>query len=202
VRWENYWSEVLLLEEYDRKIGLVGRFGIGAPAAATVLEELIAVGVQEFISIGSAGSLQKHVQIGDAVVCEQAICGEGVSRHYLTHAECCKAGTGITTRIKAALEGRSIAHHSGTTWTTDAPYRETIEEVRQHQAENVLAVEMEAAALFAVAQFRGVELGAALAIGDSLADLKWHPDFLGPVARNGLKTIYSVAVQALAQGLG
>jgi uridine phosphorylase len=60
---------------------VVGGFGIGAPAAATVLEELIALGVREFISIGTAGCLQPQRALGEAIVCTGAIRDEGVSHH-------------------------------------------------------------------------------------------------------------------------
>jgi uridine phosphorylase len=65
-----------------RNIALAGGFGIGAPAAATVLEELIALGAREFISIGEAGCLQPRCAFGEAVVCTGAIRDEGVSHHY------------------------------------------------------------------------------------------------------------------------
>ena len=55
---------------------------------------------------------------------------------------------------------------------------------------------MEASALFAVAQYRGVEIAALFTVSDSLADLKWHPDFNNPKTLEGLETIYKAALQA------
>ena len=65
-----------------RNVAVAGGFGIGAPAAATVLEELIALGAREFISTGTAGCLQPWCGFGEAVVCTGAIGEEGVSHHY------------------------------------------------------------------------------------------------------------------------
>ena len=72
----------------------------------------------------------------------------------------------------------------------DTPYRETIAEVRQYQQEGVMTVEMEAAALFAVAQYRGVDLAAAFVISDSLAELVWNPQFEVEVVENSLVQLY------------
>lgn len=196
--WEHFQPAVHLLEDCNRQVGVVGQFGIGAPTAVTVAEELIAFGVQEFISVGTAGSLQKHVRVGNIVVCDRAVRDEGTSHHYLPAAKYAGADTSITTRIQDALCAAGVAFHVGASWTTDAPYRETVAEVKQYQAEGILAVEMEAAALFAVAQVRGVKLGSILTISDSLANLKWQPEFHSELTQDGLEAIYSAAVSVLA----
>ena len=69
--------------------------------------------------------------------------------------------------------------------------------MQHYQAEGVLTVEMEAAALFAVAAYRGVEMGALLTISDSLADQTWDPQFRSVTTREGLETLYRVALEAL-----
>jgi hypothetical protein len=78
------------------RIGVVGQFGIGAPAAAAALEELAALGTERFISIGTAGSLQRDLPVGEVVVCEDAIRDEGVSHHYLPPAMLVSASKGLT----------------------------------------------------------------------------------------------------------
>ena len=196
IPWGHFDPAVCFL--INGNVGLAGGFGIGSPAAVAILEELIASGVQEFISIGTAGSLQKHVGIGDIIVCEKAIRGEGTSQHYLPLAKYSEAHIGITKRIKNALrENDEKAVHAGSVWTTDAPYREIKKQVRAYQAEGVLAVEMEAAALFAAAKCRGVELGVVLTIGDSLADLTWEPHFLSKPVQDKVQTIYEIALKVL-----
>ena len=75
--------------------------------------------------------------------------------------------------------------------------RETVAEARHYQAEGVATVEMEASALFAVAAFRGVEMGAMFTVSDSLASLKWKPEFHSELTQKGLETIYRAAVHAL-----
>jgi purine-nucleoside phosphorylase len=181
-------------------IGLTGKFGIGAPAASTVMEELIAAGVTRFVSIGGAGGLQPDLRIGDITLCERAIRDEGVSHHYLpseTYADC----TGpLTDRLREALAvGLPLGEvRAGTTWTIDAPYRETVQELRYYQAQGVLTVEMEAAALAAVARYRGVEFATAFTVTDSLAEAVWNPQFGSEAITRGMDLLYRAAVGALA----
>jgi uridine phosphorylase len=188
---------LLLLPSTGGRVGLLGQFGIGAPAAAAALEELAAMGTSAFVSVGTAGSLQSDVNIGDLVLCEAAIRDEGVSHHYLPPAKLATAQASMTAALAAALRRAGVPFRAGSSWTIDTPYRETVAEVRRYQAEGVLCVEMEAAALFAVAEVRGLQVSSAFAISDSLADLVWNPQFHGPPVQAGLITLFEAAVSAL-----
>ena len=106
------------------------------------LEELIAFGVKRFISIGTAGTLQKDIKVGDLIVCEKAIRDEGTSYHYLKPSKYAYASKEMTKRIKNALDALEQKYFVGTSWTIDAPYRETVVEARQYQKEGVATVEM------------------------------------------------------------
>jgi phosphorylase superfamily protein len=183
------------------RIGLLGRFGIGAPGAAASLEELAAAGTPAFVSIGTAGSLQRDLAVGDLVLCQAAIRDEGVSHHYLPPGKLATASASLTGALAAALEAAGAPCRAGTSWTIDTPYRETVAEARHYQAEGVLCVEMEAAALFAVAEVRGLRVASAFTISDSLADLVWHPRFDSPTVERGLVTLYGAALAALRAGL-
>lgn len=185
------------LQETENRVAVAGGFGVGAPAVVLVLEALIVQGVRRFLTIGTAGSLQRHVGIGDIVVCDRAIRDEGTSHHYLPPEEYTHASPAMTNRLIEALQAAGTPYSVGTSWTIDAPYRETVAEVQHYQSEGVLTVEMEAAALFAVATYRGVEMGSLLTISDSLADLTWDPHFRSDTTREGLETLYQVALEAL-----
>lgn len=188
---------VLLLPSTGGRIGLLGQFGIGAPAAAVVLEDLAATGTSAFVSVGTAGSLQRDLDIGDLVLCEAAIRDEGVSHHYLPPAKLALASAAMNGALGAAMRQAGVPFRAGTSWTIDTPYRETVAEARRYQAEGVLCVEMEAAALFAVAKVRGLQVASGFAISDSLAELVWNPQFHGPQVEAGLITLYEAAVSAL-----
>jgi uridine phosphorylase len=190
---------LVLLPSCDGRVGLMGRFGIGAPGAVAVLEDLAALGTRRFVSIGTAGSLQRDLMVGSLVVCEAAVRDEGVSHHYLPPGRLAAADPGLTARLRAALEQAGPGCRTGISWTIDTPYRETVAEARHYQDEGVLCVEMEAAALFAVGQVRGVQVASALVISDSLAELVWDPQFEGPEVRAGLLALYHAAVAAIRE---
>jgi uridine phosphorylase len=191
---------ILPLPSTDGRVGLLGQFGIGAPAAAAALEELAALGTSSFVSIGTAGSLQRDLQAGDLVLCEAAIRDEGVSHHYLPPAKLVSADAAMTGALRAAMTQGGLGFRAGTSWTIDTPYRETVAEARHYQGEGVLCVEMEAAALFAVARARGLHVASAFTISDSLADLVWNPRFHESEVEAGLVALYGAALAALMAG--
>jgi uridine phosphorylase len=191
---DGYFSKLYFLSETQNEIAIIGNFGIGSPIACAILEELIAFGVKKFISIGVAGTLQKNIKIGDLVLCDKAIRDEGTSYHYIKKSKYAYPSKELTNRLAASLIKNGNDFHTGASWTIDAIYRETVAEARHYQQEGVATVEMEAAGLFAVAEYQNVEMASVFTISDSLADLVWHPEFHSNATREGLEQIYSAAV--------
>lgn len=101
---EGFYGEFYLLNETKNQIGVLAKFGIGAPVVCTLLEELIAFGVKKFISVGEAGTLQKNIKIRDIVICEKAIRDEGTPYHYLKPSKYAYASKEITEKIKDVLD--------------------------------------------------------------------------------------------------
>ncbi len=185
-----------LLKDTNNQIGVCGKFGIGAPVVAILMEELIAFGVKRFLSIGIAGSLQKNLHLGSIVVCDKAIRDEGTSHHYLKSEKYVPSSKAMKERIECTIEKMGLKYITGTTWTIDAPYRETTAEVTQYRKEGVLTVEMEAAALFAVAICRKVEIGAIFTISDYLEKTEWKPHF--HLTEKHEKELFTIAKEVLA----
>ncbi|MEN9343490.1 MAG: hypothetical protein RLZZ453_277 [Chlamydiota bacterium] len=177
----------------------VGHFGIGAPTTASKMEELITWGVSQFVTIGTAGSLQTKAKRGDLVLCEKAIRDEQISHNYLPTAKYIHAPRRMSTKLQMQMKKMNIPFHIGSTWTTDNLYKQTDEEVEQYRIEGVLTVEREAAALFAVAHCYQVDLAALFTISDPAKDLLWQPHFDDPQVQQGLKTALDVAVLATIQ---
>jgi len=194
---DGFISKSYLLEDTDNQILVVSKFGIGAPVVVALLEELIAYGIKYFISIGNAGAISKKLNDGDVVVCEKAIRDEGTSYHYLPKSKFAFATKEITTLIKKKLTENKIPFYSGASWTNDSFYRQTINEVIQYQKEGILTVEMEASALFAVAKFRGVQMGSILTISDSIANLKWNPQFHSKKVHTAYDVLFKTAKDTL-----
>jgi len=151
---------------------------IGAPYAAMVLETLIAWGARRVIFLGWGGAISEQVKIGDIILPTSALVDEGTSRNYAVPDNGqSKPASAVVSRVAQVLEANRVEFHSGKIWTTDALYRETRAKVEDYQKQGVLAVEMEISALFSVARFRQVELGAMLVVSDELSAFKWRPGF-------------------------
>lgn len=152
---------------------LVTHAGIGAPLSGSFLDEMIAYGCRDFIACGGAGVLRTGVVMGHLIVPDEAVRDEGTSYHYLPPSRTVSAHPDAVAAIAATLMTEGIPYVQGRTWTTDAPYRETREKVNHRIAEGCITVEMEAAAFFAIAQFRGVRFGQILYGGDDLSGEIW-----------------------------
>jgi len=152
--------------------------GIGAPYAAMMLETLIAWGARRIIFLGWCGAVSKQVGIGDIILPTAALVDEGTSRNYAVPDKGqSQPALAMVTLVEQVLADNRVDFHTGKVWTTDAVYRETRQKVENYQNQGVLAVEMEISALFSVAQFRQVDLGAMLVVSDELSSLKWRPGF-------------------------
>ena len=119
-----------LITIYQHKnIGIVLMTGIGSPNAATVMEELIALGGKEFLNIGSAGGLKDF----GIFLCEKSIRDEGTSYHYITLGKYAYPDKGLTNRLEKQLVKNRISFQKATSWTIDAPYRETKAEIQKYK---------------------------------------------------------------------
>lgn len=165
---------VYLLEHRGQKLGLLHP-GVGAPLAACMLEEAIALGFRKFVACGSAGVLDKEITPGHFMLPFAAVRDEGTSFHYLPPAREVRADPLVVRVLEETLRQSQRPYLLCRTWTTDAVYRETRARVDRRRAEGCLTVEMETAALLAVAQFRGVKLGQYLYGGDDVSGADWDP---------------------------
>lgn len=160
--WACYHTELFEFSLPDNvTVGVVG-CAVGAPFAVLVAEQLFASGCQLLISITSAGRIADLGEPPYVVLIDRALRDEGTSAHYLPPGDgpfLAAPDTALLDRVEAALRAAcpppdGIVLHRGATWTTDAPYRETAAAIAHARKQGVLAVEMEAAALYAFATVR------------------------------------------------
>jgi len=171
--------------------------GVGAPLAALFVEEAIDYGCRALVACGGAGALDASLAPGHPVVVSSAVRDEGTSYHYLAPARTVETAPAVVSAIEDVLARSGVPFTTGTTWTTDAAYRETKEKVALRRSEGCITVEMEAAALLAVAHFRGVTLGQLLYAGDSLAGERWdHRDWVH--AHDTREALFWLAADAAA----
>lgn len=161
--------------EHEGKRLAVMTSGLSAPFAAGNLEFAIATGCKKFLAFGLCGVLDNSIASGQLIIPTAAIRDEGTSYHYLPPNREISADPATIMKIRDGLDAKQIKYICGKTWTTDAFYRETPKKIEKRRREGAIVVEMEAAALFAVAQFRNVQLGYLLAGGDDISGLEWDP---------------------------
>jgi uridine phosphorylase len=186
-----------LANSTDGRVGICC-MGIGAPAVSAQLEVLVALGVRRFLSLGTAGGLAADHVPGDVVVLTGAVRDEGTSYHYVEDGIDVAPDAALTNALENALTRAGISARTGSTWTTDAPYRQSTEEIADYRQRGVLTVEMEAAALFAVAQVRGVALASAVVVDSVFGDPIDHPTMDTDAAFGKLYEVFTVGVDLLA----
>lgn len=150
VVWPCYHTELYVFEQEGLTYGVVGG-AVGAAFAVLVAEELFASGCRFLLSITSAGQILPVQDPPYFIIIDRALRDEGTSYHYVAPADYSFADASLVALANTALAECNIAVHVGSTWTTDAPFRETAEAIHAARAGGIMAVEMEAAALYAFA---------------------------------------------------
>jgi uridine phosphorylase len=138
-----------------------------------LLEEAIAFGCRKFVACGGCGVLETDIAVGHIIVVSGAIRDEGVSYLYLPPDREVTANPSAVSALVKSLNRREVPYLVGKTWTTDAPYSETINKIASRKEDGCFTVEMESAALMAVAHFCNVTFGQALYGGDELSGTEW-----------------------------
>jgi uridine phosphorylase len=146
-RWACYHTDLYSFAHDEMSFGIIG-CAVGASFAVLVAEELFACGCELLISVTSAGEIVALAEPPYFVLIEKALRDEGTSYHYLPPADFARLGPGLLSTLK------TLTIYRGATWTTDAPFRETEPALARCRELGLVAVEMEAAALYAFAEAR------------------------------------------------
>ena len=149
--WPCYHTDLYTFTIGAKAVGIVG-CAVGAPFAVLIAEELFASGCQLLISITSAGQITPAGKPPYFVVIDRALRDEGTSYHYAKPTEYSEAEPQLVAAAEQAVSANGVNVFTGSSWTTDAPFRETGEAIAAARSKGILAVEMEAAALYAFAR--------------------------------------------------
>ncbi|MCJ7625779.1 MAG: nucleoside phosphorylase, partial [Anaerolineaceae bacterium] len=147
--------------------------GVGAPLAAGFLDELISLGLNKFIACGGCGVINDKIDAGAVVILTSAVRDEGTTYHYLPPSREVGASPIAIAALEKTCAHKGMSYRLGKSWTTDAIFRETVLRRAARLAEGCDVVEMEAAAFFAVAKFRGVAFGQVVYGGDLVVPHGW-----------------------------
>jgi uridine phosphorylase len=151
--WPCYHTRLDAFELAGQTVGIVG-CAVGAPFAVLIAEELFASGCALLISLTSSGQIVPAGPTPYFVIIDRALRDEGTSYHYTAPSEFSTADPRLVSMAADALKRQQLRAIVGPTWTTDAPFRETEEAIAAAKQRGILAVEMEAAALYAFAAAR------------------------------------------------
>jgi uridine phosphorylase len=155
--WPCYHTQLDTFELAGRTVGIVG-CAVGAPFAVLIAEELFASGCRLLISLTSSGQIVAAGPTPYFVIIDRALRDEGTSYHYAAPSEYGEADAHLVARAAAALADKGLRAIVGATWTTDAPFRETAQAIGAAKSRGILAVEMEAAALYCFAKVRAARV--------------------------------------------
>ena len=172
------------------RVGVIART-IGGPYAVLVAEQLHAAGVRLIVGLTSAGRIAQELPLPCLVIASSAVRDEGTSLHYLAPSVDVQCPSKILDCLERELASTGWTVRRGRVWTTDAPYRETESAIRYWSAEGVLAVEMQAASLFAF----GIARGANVAVVAMVSNAVDHggEQFNTGTQADGLGILHSIA---------
>ena len=180
---------------YDGKKVTVGNGGRYAPDTAITTEILCAGGVETLMRIGSCGSLQEKVKIGDLVIATGALRGEGTTGYYVAKNFSTVSDPTVVRALEQAAKSLGVRYHLGSVYTTDALFQETPELIQELEQQGVAAIDMVTSAFLTVAQVRQKKAGAILAVSDECLHAKMG--FRDPIFLAAEEKMVEVALKAL-----
>lgn len=151
--WPGYHTDLYRFELHGDEVGIIG-CAVGASFAVLVAEQLFAAGCQFLVSVTSSGQIVPKDNPPYFVLIDRAVRDEGTSHHYSPPERYATLDTDLREQVASACQSVSRPVYTGATWTTDAPFRETETAIERARSDGVLAVEMEAAALYTFASER------------------------------------------------
>jgi uridine phosphorylase len=151
--WACYHTDLFNFSHGEIPFGIIG-CAVGASFAVLVAEELFTSGCEFLISVTSAGQILPVAEPPYFLLIEKALRDEGTSYHYLPPRDFSRLDPGLLSTLETIFTQAAVRMYRGATWTTDAPFRETASAVAHCRGLAIMAVEMEAAALYAFAEAR------------------------------------------------
>jgi uridine phosphorylase len=176
--WPCFHTDMWLWPNDEPRCGIVART-IGGPYTVLIAEQMAVCGMRAVVGLASAGRIGRALPLPGIVVADEAVRDEGTSLHYLPAAEMVRADHALAGSLTDAMATVGLPVRQGPVWTTDAPYRETRSQIDRWAARGVLAVEMQAASLFAFGQARGVPTGLVAHVTNAI-DHDGEPFHKGP----------------------
>lgn len=146
---------------------------VGAASCVGIIEDLIQFGMEKLVLFGTCGVLDQDIEATSIMIPRSALRDEGTSYHYLPASDEVEVNQSSLPLFQPFLEKHQISHTIGKVWTTDAPYRETIDKMKRRKKAGAICVDMECSAVAALAAFRDFDLCHFFYAADHLSEEKW-----------------------------
>lgn len=172
--------------------------GISGPWICNDIEDLNVNGVDTFIIFGNCGVLDKTIEDCSIIIPNRAYRDEGTSYHYLPDSEYVNLDDKYKNLFKNILKEYKFDYKEGSTWTTDAFYRETKEKIQMFQRKGVVCVEMEGASIAAVCKYKNLNYFTFYYAGDNLDSVEWEERSITQLADFDKKTKVPILALELA----
>ena len=169
-----------------------GRFSTDTSITAEVICN---AGIQNIIRIGTCGALDEKIKIGDLVVVDKVIRGDGVTPYYVDKNFQTHADKKIADTLEQVARELGTQVHRGTVWTTDALLRETREIVEAKRKEGAIAVDMVSSSLLTIAQTYNVKAGSILAVSDNV--ITGEMGFMNPMYYMAETNLINIALETV-----
>lgn len=157
--------------KYKNKPITICSTGIGGPAAAIAMEELINLGAKVFIRVGSCGANQEYIKIGDLIISESVIREDDTTMEYVPVQFPAVADRKIVDLLEKAAQKFKVKYFIGPTISVDALYSPQTKEKKEFWKKfGALAQDMEAGTVLTLAKIKGVKAGAILLVVDELKE--------------------------------
>lgn len=165
--WACFHTVMNSIEVDGTTCGIIART-IGGPYAVLIAEQLRASGAEVVLGLTSAGRISGSLPLPSLVVVQNALRDEGTSHHYLASGNVVESDGRLADALESGVGIVGLPTFRGCVWTTDAPYRETQQQIDAHAASGVLAVEMQAASLLAFSEARGIPVGIVALVSNAI----------------------------------
>lgn len=188
-----------IIEEKDYTVGVFFSRGFGAPMSALLIEELIFLGGRCFITVGAAGYIGEKDDIGQLVLVDKSLRGEGTSQYYQKKGLFSYPHLELNHHIDDYLKSKEINISHVSTWATASVYRETPSLLDALVKNKVKCIDMESSAMFSIAQYRGIPLSVLFYLTDCFHDLMWEPFFTDEKSISASEKLLGLAIDFISQ---
>jgi purine-nucleoside phosphorylase len=152
-------------------------------------------GIQNIIRIGTCGALDENIKVGDLVVVDKVIRGDGVTPYYVDDDFQAHSDKKIADTLFEVAKGMGAGVHRGTCWTTDALLRETREIVEAKRNEGAIAVDMVSSTLLTICQLHKVRAGSILSVSDNV--ITGEMGFMNPLYYMAESNLINIALETV-----